>query len=364
MDKGYTQYSEPEAWLSLVYPAIHAIWRRAISSNTVTTLNMELTCAICKVKSSSGHHYGVKMCEADKQFLKRSFHQQLHYPPCSNGESGVVCPPRPRGWCQICRLQTCLANPVNIAMIRVGGKVKKSKKEIRIKSQDPILYTNPNMTVVPSKKLQSSNVYFSGGAIPSVTDVVSSILYTPPTAATYQYLQYPLPYYNMPSTHQPRSFSTYDFEGEKLLIEPSIDDAPLDLRMNTVQEVDDDDDEWFRHEVAFTELHSQLQRSENLDESIFPFLDSNPSSWNRRDLSDDIVTEFPKSVLSKPLTSCSVSAAPSPVLESSYCVNKLSLNSTVLGQALSQIQASISLSSSLANLSSVSDILADGDGDK
>jgi len=361
---GYTQYSEPEAWLSLVYPAIHAIWRRAISSNTVTTLNMELTCAICKVKSSSGHHYGVKMCEADKQFLKRSFHQQLQYPPCSNGESGVVCPPRPRGWCQICRLQTCLANPVNIAMIRVGCKVKKSKREIRIKSQDPILYTNPDMTVVPSKQLQSSNVYFSGVANSGVTDVVSSILYTPSTAATYQYLQYPIPYYDMPSTHQPLSFSAYDFEGEKLLIESSIDDAPLDLRMNTVQEVDDDDDEWFRHEVAFTELHSQLQRSDNLDESIFPFMDRNPSSWNRRDLSDDIVTEFPKSVLSRPSTSCSVSAAPSPVLESSYCVNKLSLNSTVLGQALSQIQASISLSSSLANLSSVSDILADGDGDK
>ena len=75
--KGYTQYSGPESWLYTTYPHLHAIWRQAVTSSDTTTFNLELSCTICKVKPSSGLHYGVKICEADKQFLKRTFHYQL-----------------------------------------------------------------------------------------------------------------------------------------------------------------------------------------------------------------------------------------------------------------------------------------------
>ena len=342
--RGYTQYSEPESWLSVTYPTIYAIWRQVISSNTnSTTLNMELTCAICKVKPSSGQHYGVKMCEADKQFLKRSFHQQLQYPPCSNAGSGLVCPPRPRGWCQICRLQTCLTNPVNITMIRVGEKVKKSKKET--KARDPTAYTTNTMSFLQNQQLQAS----CNNSSPDIGGVTT--MYNSPSA-TYQYLQYPTPSFSQPYI----SPSTFDIEAEKLLVEP-IDNSPLDLRIKKVH-VDDDDD-WFLQEVAFTDLHSQQPMSDHLDVSKFPSLDISNSFtlWSSRQ--DISITGLSKPDLSRSIANISTHKSPSPVLESSYGVNKLSVNSTILGHALTQIQASISMSSSLANLSSVSDILTE-----
>merc|ERR1712228_952805 len=51
---------------------------------------------------------------------------------------------------------------------------------------------------------------------------------------------------------------------------------------------------------------------------------------------------------------------PSPSLENGNSVNKLSVNSTILGDALEQIKANIS-ASSLANLSSISDILPESE---
>jgi len=349
-NKGYTQYSEPETWLSVTYPTIYSIWRQAISSNTTTPLNMELTCAICKVKSSSGQHYGVKMCEADKQFLKRSFHQRLQYPPCINEGSGMVCPPRPRGWCQMCRLQTCLANPVNIAMIRVGEKVKKSKKET--KTREPTTYTTTNISLFQNQQFQASTYYSS----PDVKEWVSN-LYTSPTAT---YLHYPLPY-DISSTDQPHSsFSTFDIEAEKLLVE-SADDCPLDLRTNKVQVDDDDDvDKWFRQELAFTELQTLQLRSDNFDVSTFSSFDSNSFTFSKRkDLSSRTESLVLASSIS--IANCSAPRTPSPEMESSCGVNKLSVNSTILGHALAQVQSSISMSSSLANLSSVSDILTEAD---
>ena len=57
------------------------------------------------------------MCEADKQFLKRTFHKGFKYAACS--KSG--CPPKPRGWCQMCRLAACLSTPLNLAMLRIAN---------------------------------------------------------------------------------------------------------------------------------------------------------------------------------------------------------------------------------------------------
>jgi len=349
--KSYSQYSEPETWLSSAYPTIYAIWRRAISSKTTTTLNMELTCAICKVKSSSGQHYGVKMCEADKQFLKRSFHQRLLYPPCINAGSEAVCPPRPRGWCQICRLQTCLANPVNITMIRVGEKVKKSKKETRELSTD----TTTNMSLFQNQQFPTS-IHYSR---PDVKDWVSTLYNASPTA-TYQYLHYPIPY-DVPSTYQHHSsFSTSDIEAEKLLVE-SVDDFPLDLRTNKEQvDGDNDVDEWFHQEVAFTELHTQQSLSDHLfDVSTSYMFDSNSLTL----LKQENLSGRESSILasSRFIANSTARTSASPEMESSHGVNKLSVNSTILGHALAQVQSSISMSSSLVNLSSVSDILTEAD---
>ena len=73
-------------------------------------------CLICKLREHTGPHYGVLMCEADKQFLKRTFHKGFKYAACS--KSG--CPPKPRGWCQRCRLAACLSTPLNLAMLRIA----------------------------------------------------------------------------------------------------------------------------------------------------------------------------------------------------------------------------------------------------
>merc|ERR1719219_463307 len=124
--RNYTEYSGPAEWLRETYPTIHAAWTQSFSSQDPSMMTFELTCKICELKPSSGVHYGVKMCEADKQFLKRTFHYQIVYSPCSQTDISD-CPPRPRGWCQICRLRKCLSFPVNINLIRIGNKTNKSK---------------------------------------------------------------------------------------------------------------------------------------------------------------------------------------------------------------------------------------------
>ena len=43
------------------------------------------------IRSNTGLHYGILACEADKQFLKRTFHEQQLYRKCP-----LACPPRTR----------------------------------------------------------------------------------------------------------------------------------------------------------------------------------------------------------------------------------------------------------------------------
>ena len=76
-------------------------------------------CSICQHRPHSGLHYGVLICEAGKQFLKRTFHQQLVYQACM---SRACCPPRPRGRCQACRLAACLSLPLQVDLVRQGHK--------------------------------------------------------------------------------------------------------------------------------------------------------------------------------------------------------------------------------------------------
>ena len=49
----------------------------------------------------------------------------------------------------------------------------------------------------------------------------------------------------------------------------------------------------------------------------------------------------------------------SPILDASQALNKLTINSAILADALSRIQENLSMSNSLDNLSSVSDILSE-----
>jgi len=261
------------------------------------------------------------MCEADKQFLKRSFHQQLQYSPCKNAASVAPCPPRPRGWCQECRLLTCLSNPVNIAMIRVGDKGGNKKCQRGNKTEDP---SPPSrlFNIEQNDEFQMSRYY---SAVHGLNP--RSI---PPPPVNYQYLQYSIPY-DIPYSKNTQSLEN---EIEKLLVEP-IDDVPLDLSVKP--KVKKESDEWFLDELVFTEFPSQQHGPDPLDLS----------------------TSFDGVVVNPWIHSVDGRVLPSPSLEANNSVNKLSVNSTVLGHALAQIQSSISMSSSLANLSSVSDILPD-----
>jgi len=384
--KGYTQYSGPEAWLHATYPQLHAIWRQAFASKDTTSLNLELTCTICKVKPSSGQHYGVKICEADKQFLKRTFHYQLKYPPCTKtGEEGV-CPPRPRGWCQVCRLRTCLATPINIAMIRVGDKLGgegKTRKSAKLKiSQEPTPY-RIHMTFQPTPELQ----------VPEPYNTADWPLAFPPPPS-YQY--YPTTttpsFYDIPSFYrtpppQPQDYSHPTLcHGEQNQYRDQASSSvsqeclPLDLSLKP-KPVTVDDDQWFTDELTFTDFPTKLllcqpkeepldlstagSTNNSLSESCFTvpsFLGSDLTKASLRPSSPLLFgSDSSRSSLSRPSSADGrIRSTPSPVLEASYGLNKLSVNSTALGDALAQIQANIS-TASLANLSSVSDILTDAD---
>jgi len=383
--KGYTQYSGPEAWLYATYPHLHTIWKQAFTSKNTTSLNLELSCTICKVKPSSGQHYGVKICEADKQFLKRTFHYQLKYPPCTRDGEGV-CPPRPRGWCQLCRLRTCLATPINIAMIRVGdklageGKTKKSAKSK--KTQEPVPFTI-QMAIQPIQEFQVPEHY-------SIADWPLAFPPPPafqcyPTATTPSFYDLPTfyrtpspqpqDYSNSPSCHEEQN-QNYKPDQE---VPPVLQEClPLDLSMKPEPAIDDD--QWYTDELTFAEFPTKLLLSHPKDEPLdlttagsksnspSKSCFSKPSSLGFDFSKASLRPSYPfwgsdssKSSLSRPSSADGrIRSTPSPVLEASYGLNKLSVNSTVLGDALAQIQANIS-ASSLANLSSVSDILTDGD---
>ena len=96
-------------------------WRKPLEARGKLEMvvgEMQSTCTICSLKEHTGPHYGVYMCEADKQFLKRTFHKGFKYEACSKK---VPCPPKPRGWCKVCRLSACLSTPINLNMLRIAN---------------------------------------------------------------------------------------------------------------------------------------------------------------------------------------------------------------------------------------------------
>ena len=129
--RNYRKFSGAELWLFENYPELLNLWRQScdnekeIENTSYSFQNLERTlgptCRVCNTHAPTiGLHYGVRMCESDKQFLKRTFHHRVLYPPCAHARQPGLCPPRSRGWCQACRLRRCLSTPLTLHLVRVG----------------------------------------------------------------------------------------------------------------------------------------------------------------------------------------------------------------------------------------------------
>eukprot|EP00092_Neocalanus_flemingeri_P023833 GFUD01025858.1.p1 GENE.GFUD01025858.1~~GFUD01025858.1.p1 ORF type:complete len:374 (-),score=72.16 GFUD01025858.1:8-1129(-) len=368
--KAYTQYSGAEAWLHATYPHLHAVWTQAIANRDFSiTFNNILRniCTICNVKPISGTHYGVKICEADKQFLKRTFHYQIVYSPCTKEGEGV-CPPRPRGWCQMCRLRFCMATPIKISMMRIGDKAAGGGKKSSAKPNKPPESFSFQMTIQQPKQEFAFPENYSLSDWPLAFPPPSSVQF-PPFTTTPSFYDIPS-FYRTPSPTLEEHSSLPSFYAEQKPChksDPKVsqDCTPLDLSVKP--RPSQNTEQWFTDELIFTDCPTKLlvlpPREEPLDLTTASSASNSPtkSLFSKPSL---FGLDISRSSMSRPSSADGrIRSTPSPVLEASYGLNKLSVNSTVLGDALALIQANIS-ESSLANLSSVSDILNRSDVDK
>ena len=289
---------------------------------------------MCRAKPSSGLHYGVKMCEADKQFLKRTFHYQIQYPPCAK-EGDSVCPPRPRGWCQICRLRRCLSTPVRLNEIRIGAKTLRSSR-----SEQP--------------------------AVPLYSIAVQPPPYhhvevEPLRVTSYEKKEH---FFNENVFKDPipSTFRKIDQQFSNLLIDPILNShkfeivdnqfsEPLDL---SVKKRKQRESELFDEQVEFILPTTYVQINEDEPLDLSP-LSHHTDQLEATDLSRPSSTEPAPAEPQLPVSRRTAS----PLLDGSQVINKMSVNSAVLGDALSRIQGNISMSNSLINLSSISDILSE-----
>ena len=134
-------------------------WRKPVEARgKLELVGGKLTCSICSLREHTGPHYGVYMCEADKQFLKRTFHKGFKYAACSRIYPG--CPPKTRGWCKACRLAACLATPINLAMLRIADNntVKSTTNTLDISECSKVEDTLPQSPLTPQLTSQSELV--------------------------------------------------------------------------------------------------------------------------------------------------------------------------------------------------------------
>ena len=70
---------DAESWLKVAYPDLHQIYQLSSLSlpSSSSSPSIPSTCSICSLRPPSGSHYGVQMCEGDKQFIKRTFHERV-----------------------------------------------------------------------------------------------------------------------------------------------------------------------------------------------------------------------------------------------------------------------------------------------
>jgi len=168
--------TDAEVWLQSCYPELFEDWRSAYlkPANSGQADQQTTECRICQIRPNTGHHYGVKTCEADKQFLKRTFHERQTYKVCT-----LQCPPRFRGWCQYCRLRSSLLTGINLKMIRIGDRSKKeprskspkqkSKKRLQIKVEPAAPKTESDAATD-----KDNNVSFDSWPPASSVDVVTN----------------------------------------------------------------------------------------------------------------------------------------------------------------------------------------------
>lgn len=177
--------TEAEMWLKKTYPEVYMDWLSAYLSPSARGRgrNKEKEsvpeCRVCFIRPNTGLHYGVYTCEADKQFLKRTFHERQTYKYC-----GLQCPPRFRGWCQYCRLRSSLNTGINLKMIRIGNQENKSprarkpKKDCKTKCEP----TKVKEEVVEAKVEVDQQTYEPNlnpglGSVPYMTPGLSYVPY-------------------------------------------------------------------------------------------------------------------------------------------------------------------------------------------
>ena len=83
---------------------------KAVRSSTINR------CKVCK-KHSNGWHYGVRTCEACKQFFLRSTKEKRVY-TCINDSKKCLVNDKGRFGCRKCRFKSCLTNGMNIYLVR------------------------------------------------------------------------------------------------------------------------------------------------------------------------------------------------------------------------------------------------------
>jgi len=370
---GANQNTDVEQWLYGTYPLIHKIWKHAFTNRYNLSLNLELNCTICKVKPSSGMHYGVKICEADKQFLKRTFHHKIKYPECTKLNNVEICPPRPRGWCQLCRLTACLSAPVNIFMIRVGesstrGNQTKYNHEETVSIECPPQYNlniiKPCLEKENSFKHEEPNRYsislapsynyypsLQSNCIPSTNDKIDSSRFSLGVEE-----REVAPRLTVKKELLKEAWEEILVFPESSVKKELLEEACLPLDLSRKSKQTEMEDQWYIDELNFVENACNFTNvNDNLEEPLDlttpGFVSSNCSpnkSW---------LEKYSKPFLSRSLNELKGRSTPSPGPDGN---NKFSINSTVLGNALAQIQGNISVSS-LANLSSLSDILSESD---
>lgn len=172
--------NEAELWLQSFYPELFNDWREAylkpsetISSGQLNSTSTE--CKICQIRPHTGLHYGVHTCEADKQFLKRTFHERQTYKLCN-----LHCPPRFRGWCQYCRLKSSLLTGINLKMIRIGDRTKKDPKSPTLKLQKTLdIKSEPSHDIETPIHYHTADHSTIGQTHPTTGDMITKEVHPP-----------------------------------------------------------------------------------------------------------------------------------------------------------------------------------------
>ena len=160
----------------------------------------------------------------------------------------------------------------------------------------------------------------------------------------------------------PSTFRKIDQQFSNLIIDPVLNrykfevvdnqfSEPLDL---SVKKRKQRESELFDEQVEFILPTTYVQINDDEPLDLSP-LSHHTDQLEATDLSRPSSTEPAAAELQLPVSRRTAS----PLLDGSQVINKMSVNSAVLGDALSRIQGNISMSNSLINLSSISDILSE-----